>query len=96
MAEKFGVSFEDNKLNLSLDPNADGQNVLIAKIHLSEAVQEALQRDESIQIDGAKVVDFAFQGAKLMLKLDTDQDGQGVLELEIDLMEALNEVGVVK
>ena len=95
-AKKFDVEFKDNQLCLGLDTNQDGEKLLNAKISLSEAIQEALQRKESVKVEGAKIVEFEFKLTKLVLKVDTDQDDEDLLELEIDLAEALDEVGVLK
>jgi len=92
--KKFEVKFEDNKLHLAVDMNQDGDKLMVAKLNLSEAIQEAFKKGE--KIEGAKVVGFQFNLTKLVVKIDTDQDGEPLLELEIDLAEALDEVGILK
>ncbi len=94
--KKFEVEFADNKLQMSLDTNQDGEKLMKASVYLSEAIQEALQRKDSVAIEGAKVVSFDFNLTKLVVKIDTDKDGEPLMELEIDLAEALDETGLLK
>lgn len=86
----FDVKVEDGALVLGLDPNKDGEDVLKAKVYLSEAVQEAMNR--SAPVEGVKVVSLSFENSRLKLKLDTDKDGEAVLDLELDLIEGFEEV----
>lgn len=92
---KFDVKAEDGALCLGIDLNEDGEKLMMAKLNVSEAIQEALQRGESIEVEGAKVVGFKFELTKLKLMIDTDKDGEKLLELEIDLAEALDESGLM-
>jgi len=92
--KKFEVGFADNKLNLSLDLNQDGDKLMTLKLNLSEAIQEVINRGD--KVDGVKLVAFDFSLTKLKLTLDTDQDGEALMELEIDLAEALDEIGLIK
>lgn len=87
---KLSVKVEDGQLKFGVDANEDGQNSLTVKLHLSEMVQEMISRGGAV--DGAKVVDFKFSGTKLTLKIDTDRDGEPLLELELDLAESFDEV----
>jgi len=84
----FGV--KDGKLEFGIDPNRDGQNVISGKLHLGEALSEAFSRGE--KVPGARIVDVKFELTRLVVKLDTDKDGEPLLELEIDLAEAFDEV----
>ena len=94
--KKFEVEFADNKLQMSLDTNQDGEKLMKASVYLSEAIQEALQRKDSVAIEGAKVVSFDYNLTKMVVKIDTDKDGEPLMELEIDLAEALDETGLLK
>lgn len=87
--KKLDFSVEEGKLKFSLDPNADGENLLDGELVLSEALGEAFKKGE--KVEGAKVVDFDFSLSKLKIVLDTDKDGEKLLELNIDLSEALDE-----
>ena len=88
--KKFNFEVKDGKLSFGVDPNADGENVVSGNLHLSEAIQEAVDRGEAVE--GVKVVDFSFNGSKLVLKVDSDKDGEVLLDLEIDLGEAFDEI----
>jgi fructose-1,6-bisphosphatase len=92
---KFDAKFENNKLMLTGDTNQDGDAVIKVEIALNEAIQEAFKKNESIAVEGAKVVDFKFNGASLMLSVDSDKDGEKLATIEINLMEALQETGVM-
>ena len=81
---------KDSALNVGLDTDKDGENSLDLKLHLSEAIQEAIAK--GTPVEGAQVVDFRFEVTKLVLKLDTDRDGESLIDLEIDLAEAFAEI----
>ncbi len=91
---KFNVEVKDKTINLGLDTNQDGENVLTAKVHMDEALSELLKKD-GVSLEGAKLVAFKFNLTKLSLTIDTDRDGEPMLELEIDLGEALEESGLL-
>ena len=86
----FDFKVEDGALVMALDPNKDGEPVMKAKVHLSEALQEAMNRSEPLE--GVKVVSLSFENSKLKLKLDTDKDSEPVFELELDLIEGFEEI----
>ncbi len=86
---KISTEFKDGTLIAGLDLNQDGEKSFDMKIHLNEALEEAIKRGEPIE--GAKVVDFKFELTKMILVLDTDKDGEKLLELKIDLAEAFDE-----
>ena len=92
--KKLEFKVENSILHIGVDPNQDGQKVLTAKLHLSEAIQEAFKK--GVPVEGAKVVSFEFKLTKLVLMIDTDQDGEPLLELEIDLAEVVDEIGLMK
>lgn len=81
---------KDGNFNLNVDSNEDGNNSLSFKLKLSEAIAEIIAKEESIE--GAKVVDFKFELTRLYLRIDTDKDGEEVLELEVDLAETFKEI----
>lgn len=87
---KFLVGMEGSALKFGLDLDQDGQASIGGKLHLSEGIQELMQKGGAIE--GAKVVEFKFEGTKAIVKLDTDRDGEPLLELELDLMESFDEV----
>lgn len=92
--KKLGLKFEDGKVIAQVDTNQDGEAALTAKLHVSEAIQEAFQKGGAVE--GVKVVGFKFELTKLKLQLDSDKDGQPVLDLELDLSEAVDESGLLK
>lgn len=87
---KPSIEVKDGSLHVGIDTNADGQNVADLKLNISEAVGEAFAKGQ--EIEGAKVVSFKFDGPKLVLKIDSDKDGQALLEVVVDLGEAYDEV----
>lgn len=91
---KVDVDVVDNALVVKVDTNEDGEPVAQAKIHLTEAIQEGLKKGESVVIEGAKKVEFSFGLTGLKVKIDSDQDGEAVAEVEINLPEALDESGL--
>lgn len=87
---KTPVEFKEGALHFGLDSNDDGENSINGKLNLSEAIGEAISK--GTQVEGAKVADFKFEGTKLKLKVDSDKDGQSLLELELDLIESFDEI----
>ena len=87
---KSSIKMEGNVVHIGADTNEDGENVLNAKVHMSEVIAEAFAKGE--EVEGVKVVGFKFELTKLKVKLDTDKDGEAALEIEIDLAEAADEV----
>lgn len=87
---KIDFEFKDEKLCFGVDMDEDGTKVLVMKLSLSEAMEEAIKRERSVE--GAKLVDFRFDGTTMKIALDTDKDGEKLLELEVDLMEAFDEI----
>lgn len=87
-AYSFGV--KDGNLEFGIDSNKDGKNVISGKIMLSEAMQEAFSKGTAVA--GVKTVDVKFDLTKLKITVDTDRDGEPLLELEVDLAEAFKEI----
>lgn len=42
-----------------------------------------------------KVVDFTFEGSKLIVKVDPNKDGEHVLEVKIDMAEVPDEIASI-
>lgn len=84
------LKIEDGVVKYDLDTNNDGESSAKIQLHLSEAVQEAIAKGQSVE--GAKVVEVKFELTKLKVVLDTDKDGEALLELEIDLAEVYDEI----
>jgi len=87
---KFNFEIQEGKVVIGLDTNEDQENVLDLSLNMSEAIQEAFQRGESLE--DAKVISFGFEGKKLNIKLDSDRDGEILLDLAIDLGELFDEL----
>lgn len=87
---KLDFEIKEGNLVLGVDSNEDGEKAVKLNLVLSEAIEEAFSRGQSVE--GVKLVDFKFELTKLKLKIDTDQDGESVLDLEIDLGEAFDEI----
>lgn len=92
--KKFELKVENGEVIASVDTNQDGEKVLTARLVLTEAVQEALQRQSAVE--GVKSASIKFSGNKLTLEVDTDKDGEKVLTLELDLFEVVDETGLLK
>ena len=84
------MKIEDGKISFEIDTNKDGEAAVAGSLNLTEAIQEAVARGEAVE--GVKVVDFKFELTKLKLKLDSDKDGQELMELVIDLGEVFDEI----
>ena len=87
---KLNFDIKDKALHMGVDYNEDGENSIKMKLNMIEAVSEAFSRGEAVE--GVKLVDFKFELTKMVLKLDSDKDGEEVLELVIDLGEVADEV----
>ena len=85
----FVQEFKDSKWVGQVDSDNDGVPALKATVYLNEAIQELLKR--GVKKEDVKIVDFEFSGLSLKLKLDTDQDGEELMELEVNLPESFDE-----
>ena len=85
---KFDIA--DDTMNLDIDSNNDGEKVVRLSLNISEAIKEAVSRGKAVE--GVKLAAFEFQGSKLVILLDTDKDGTPLMALDIDLMEAFDEI----
>lgn len=88
--QKVSIEFKDNALVAGLDSNQDGEKSIDLKLHLKEALAEAMDKGEA-QVD-AKVVSVKFELTKLKVMIDTDKDGEPLLELTVDLGDSFDEV----
>ena len=94
--DKVNLKIEDNALMIGVDTNEDGENVVDIKLSLNEALQEALKKGEEVKIEDAKKVSFSFGLTGLEIKIDTDQDGEEVASVKINLPEAIDEAGLAE
>jgi len=86
---KVNVEFKDGKFSFRVDADEDGDASVKGSVNISEAVQEIFSRGEAVE--GEKFVKLKLELTKLLISIDTDRDGEKVLELEIDLGEAFSE-----
>lgn len=86
---KVKYEVEGGALNVGLDYNEDGEKSLNAKLFLNEVIGELVAKGEAKE--DVKVTSFKFELPKLIVVIDTDKDGENLLELELDVMEALQE-----
>lgn len=87
---KPSIAIKDGALEVGLDTNGDGQNVVDLKLNISEAVSEAIAKGTAIE--GHKVVNLKFEGTKLVIDIDSDKDGEPLLDVVVDLGEAFDEI----
>ena len=90
------IKFEDGKIVAGIDSNEDGQNSITFKLSVGEAVQEGLAalkkgEEKSVALE-VKKVKLLFIDGKIKITVDTDQDGDALLEVEVDLAESFDEV----
>lgn len=90
------VKMEGSTFEAGLDADNDGVKSISVKLHLSEGFQEAMAKFKGgeepapVKVD-AKAVELKFEGGKMKVLVDTDKDGEHLLELEANLMEAVDE-----
>ena len=95
MSKKFKPTIDDGKIALAYDGNADGEDSISLSIALDESIAEILNRGAAIE--GESKVKFKLDPIKgLSLQLDTDQDGEPSVFLEADIIEAVQESGLLK
>lgn len=92
---KVNYEMKDNKLEFGFDGNEDGENSITLKVNISESIQEAIAKakkgEESTVVIDAKKVEMKFGVGGLSLSVDTDQDGEKSVELDVSLMEGFEE-----
>jgi len=86
---KFLAKVEDNALVFGLDLDEDKVPSIYGELFLIEGLEELIARGG--KIEGAKIVEFGFENGKMVLAIDTDQDGQKVFKLGVNFMEAGDE-----
>lgn len=87
---KASCKLKNGKVVIGIDVNEDGENSILISLPMNEAISEAISRGKAIE--GVKVTSLQFKGTSLLLVLDTDQDGEPMLEMTIDLGEVFDEV----
>jgi len=90
MSEAKLIEVKDGKILAGVDTNKDGEQSLSAVVKIDEAIQEAIARGEAIE--GNKVVSVKFELTKLKIVVDSDKDGESLLELTVDLAEVYDEI----
>ena len=89
--DKIKFGFKGSNFELSYDGNADGQNSVKLAVNLMEILDEVKKGEGSeVEIE-AKSIKVSMEGSKIILKVDTNKDGEEVLMLEADLAEGLDE-----
>lgn len=92
--KQFNVKVENDNLVFGADFNKDGEPSIKGKLSLTEAIKEAFMKGTAVE--GVKVASLKFALTKLIVVIDTDKDGQNLLEIEVDLAEGLDEAGLIK
>lgn len=89
------ISYEvkDGGLEIGLDKDLDGIKSLKAVIHMSEAIKEAFKKGQ--MVEGMAKVKYGFEGTNFKISVDTDQDGKDSVSLEANMIEGLNEAGLM-
>ena len=88
--QKIETEFSAEKFRVSMDLDQDGKKSFDLHVNNNELIQEILKRDDAK--DGVKLVEFGLEDGQLVLKLDTDKDGENVLSLRINAFEAWDEL----
>jgi hypothetical protein len=90
------IKFEGSTFTAGLDSDGDGVKSISFKLHLSEALEEAVSKFkkgdevEPVEVD-VKALRLDFDGGLMKLVVDTDKDGEALLEVEANLLEAVDE-----
>ncbi len=93
---KASIKFEDGKIVAGLDTNEDGENSVEVRLNLKEGFEEgfaALKKGEekTISVD-AKAVNFVFKDNSIFVVIDTDKDGEELMDVKIDISESFEEI----
>lgn len=86
----FQQEFKEEKWIGKVDSDNDGVASVSVELNMNEAVQEAVSR--GIKKEDVKIVDFVFTGLEMKLVIDTDQDGEKLIEININSLEAFDEI----
>ena len=71
------------------DLDQDGKKSFIAKLVLTESIQELINKGG--KVEGVKAVRMEFIDGVLMLNVDTDQDGENSFYMQLDVNEGYDE-----
>ena len=88
MGDKFKLNFSGTKVEGSYDGDNDGSSSAKISIELKEVYEELMAKGEA-KVDA--VISFKRVGGKISVLVDTDKDGEAVVDLELDLIEGLKE-----
>lgn len=96
---KANVEFKEGVLVAGVDMNEDGENMISLKVNMKEAMEEAFAKlkkgeSSSVVLD-VKKVELKFDMSGMKLLVDTNQDGEAAIELEVSLTETVDEVGSI-
>jgi|GEM_PF-5943153 len=86
--DKFKFKFEGMTAKASYDGNSDGEDSVAIKLALQEVYEELMAKGEA-KVDA--VITFKRDGGKISVSVDTDKDGEAVLEIEADILEGIQE-----
>jgi len=87
--KKVDISVEDKVIVMKTDLDQDGKESSKMKLFMNEAIQEIFAK--GVKKEDVKIVDFELSPMGLVLKLDTDKDGQNLLEYSISFGEIFGE-----
>ena len=85
--ERFGLSVDKGMVVLGVDLNQDGDKSMTLTVSLDEAFEEVFQRKDQ----GKLKFSHDIEGTSLVVKLDTDGDGEPVVVLRVKLLELIAE-----
>lgn len=92
----MGVDFKDGAFVAGIDTDKDGKDSVGVKLNLQEAFQEgmsALGKGEEKEVEvEVKKLRLKFKDGKVKAVVDTDQDGESLLDVEVDMAESFDEV----
>ena len=92
--KKLEFKVEGGKISFAADLDQDGKKSIDGFVSLTEAMQEAFKRGESVELEGAKVASFKIEltpQPRVVIEIDTDKDGEKVMKLYVNFAESLDE-----
>lgn len=87
--EKFNFSCTNNIAKLGVDLNQDGQNSLQVSVNINEAIQEIFSRSNEKGV--TPKVATKIDGTNLVVTVDSDQDGENVATVVLNVLELITE-----
>lgn len=87
--KKLDIKVEDGKMVMKTDMDQDGVPSSVLNLHMSEAIQELIAK--GVKKEDVKVVDFELSPLGLKLVLDTDRDGEALMDYSISFGEGFDE-----